>query len=105
MNEEFKQRIGKLPQWAQRYISELRRNITALQAERGKIADGDAKITFWVICGENHGIPDRATVQFHLENDITDFSLHNDVIRVHSSHHRLIIEPAASNAVNISARR
>lgn len=105
MNEEFELRLSKLPQWAQRYISKLRRDITALLAERGKIICGDAKITFWVNFGENHGIPDRATVQFHLENDIIDFSLRNNVIRVHSSQHHLTIEPAASNAVNISAWR
>ena len=105
MNEEFELRLSKLPQWAQRYVSKLRHDITALHAERGKIASGDAKITFRVMFDEVHGIPDHATVQFQLEGDVIECLLRNNAVQVRSSHHRLTIRPEASNTISLSIQR
>lgn len=109
MNEELERRIEKLPQWVQRYISKLRRNNAALRAERGKIAEGDAKITFSVDFDETHGLPDQATVKFQLSEGYLECSLETtldgDEVRVRTCPHRLVIRPAASNAVNLSMRR
>jgi len=105
MNEKFERRIEKLPQWVQRYIGKLRRDNAALRAERGKIADGNAKITFQVVFGDKvHGIPDRATVTFRIGGGVIEFALRDGKVRVHALG-GLVIEPAATNAVNLSVRR
>ena len=109
MNKELEQRIERLPQWAQQYISKLQRDNDALRAERGKIADGDAKITFTINFDEVYGVPDRATIGFQLGNDTIEFlletTLNGDIVCVRSSHHRLVIEPSTSNAINLSVKR
>ena len=104
MNEEREQRIKKLPKWAQMYIGKLQRDNAALRAERGKIADGDAKITFWVNFDEDHGIPDRARVVFQANDGTIDLKLRDGKVQVHASY-TLIIEPASSNSINLSVRR
>ena len=105
MDENFERRIEKLPQWVQRYIGKLRRDNAALRAERGKVADGDTKITFRVTYDENYSIPDRAKVTFRLENGTIEFSLRNDEVRVHSSRYCLVAKPSASNAISLSVQR
>lgn len=101
MNEKLEQRIEKLPQWARRYINKLQRDNAALRAERGKIADGDAKVKFWIEYGESHGIPDRATVVFQADGGTIEFALRDGDVRVHALN-ILVIKPTASNAVNLS---
>lgn len=104
MNKELEQRIEKLPQWAQRYIGKLRRDNAALVAERGKIADKKARVKFWVEYDEIYGIPDRATVTFRMDSGTVECALRGGKVRVHALG-GLVIEPAASNAINLSVRR
>ena len=109
MNKELELRVNKLPQWAQRYISKLEHNNAALITERGKITDGNARITFTVNYEDVYSIPDRAKVSFQLNNDCIELSFSpepdGNAVCIRSTVSRLTIEPVASNVINLSTRR
>lgn len=97
--------ISKLPKWAQYHIAKLERDLADAQETIQALNSNGQKIT-WnnTYPHQANGLPDDATITFHLPNDKIDVTLGEDFLRVSGYSNRIHIEPQASNSITIHSQ-
>ena len=103
--EELNEKIGKLPQWAQRYVAKLRQDVEYYKTQLHKVEAGDTAIR-WDLYLEDTGgnIPDRARVLFTLNGGTLECVIREGVLSVRGrGSEQPVVRPDARNMINISA--
>ena len=107
MNEdERKQKIGKLPQWSQGYISKLERDVSHYKDLLTKTEAGQTSVKWTDYINEKY-LPDRGLIRWYLSNGgRLEATLKGDKIEIRSpgssSDGKLAIIPDFSNSLYIT---
>ena len=103
MGTPLEERIAKLPKWARDYIWKLESNIHSLEKQLGQIADVDTGV-YWRDLKHRQGLPDRARIVFITPGGEIEASIRDGAVHIYGLG-TLLIQPIASNAIQITTNR
>ncbi len=92
----------KLPKWAQLEIQKLEGQLKTAEEVIASRDSQDSMIS-WRHVMNRHGIPDHATVEFHIDDARIDVSVVDGALRITSSSSMLSVLPRASNSFWVKA--
>ncbi len=97
-----KEKLNKLPKWAQDEITAMQNKIYELQRELYFNQENyeDAKIKYRTSQGEYKGMPEDTTVKFNLNNTIVRCNLMKGVLYIFGDN-EITIHPQAANHIHI----
>jgi hypothetical protein len=95
----------KLPKWAQREIIRLTAEVTDLQQQLDALGNEGSAITWRMALEERHGIPERATIRFDIVGGEFEIMIRNGHLEVRTIYDRLVVNPLATNAIELSTER
>jgi hypothetical protein len=102
---DIKERMTRLPAWAQDYIRVLWRDMAALKRERETIQDEETMI-YWhigyALDDNKYYLPDHATMTFMCAGGPIEARISKGELRI-SSDYRIVIAPVASNVISVKA--
>ena len=101
----WRERIPKLPKWAQQYIDKLEKDIVVLEEERERVESGETAIYWSIWPGDEHYLPDRAAFTVYTEHGIIEVSLRDGKLRVYGYSGRLIVRPEVTNVITVEVEK
>lgn len=92
--------ITKLPQWAQRKIRVLEKNIKTLERKVAEI-NGERKTNTAIISGmDRNPLPNSCTIEFDITGNRISCGIIDNELRVYG-YNTIIVLPRASNSIHL----
>ena len=97
-----KERLNKLPKWAQDEVTAMQNKIKELQRELDFIQEyeKDTAIHYRTSQGEYKGLPDDTTVRFNLNNTVVRCNIYKGELHIFGDN-EITIHPRAANHIII----
>jgi hypothetical protein len=95
--------LSKLPKWAQNRIGKLERDVEYYKKQLDQTDAGQSKVC-WGDYESKHGIPEGATVTYHLQKGEMWLELKGDEVKVTAptGTHRLTVRPKSGNVLTLT---